>query len=197
MTKQALENVMNSLNGKNELLMKKHIVSLGKTYTVMDSDQTPLFMVKLDWGSNMMGNAISGQLGKWAGRMMHYTYSVFDNNQELALEIRKGSGSFKSTFAVTEPESGEQIGSIYMKRSLIGGMNASWLDTGTNTPTITTKGNVLRRQYSMFDQNQAEIAAVRHKIVAVRDVWKIDVMESSNSLHAVIFATVLDFEKEM
>lgn len=197
MAKQALENVINALNGKTQLLMKKHIISLGKIYTVMDENQSPLFTVKLGWGSNMMGNMLSNQMGKWAGRMMNYSYSVYDNNEELALQIQKGSGSFKSTFAVIEPETNENIGSIYLKRSLIGGMNASWLDASTNTPTITTKGNVIRRQYSMLDQNMAEIASVRHKIVAVRDVWKIEVMDISNSLHAVIFATVLDFEKEM
>lgn len=197
MSKQALDNVMNSLNGQTELLMKKHIISLGKFYDVMDSNQSKLFSVRLDWGSNMAGNMLAGQLGRWAGRMMHYTYSVYDGNNEIALEINKGSGAFKSTFQVVEPETGEKMGSIYMKRSLIGGMNANWLDASSNQPTINTKGNIMRRQYTMLNQNMAEVATVRHKIVAVRDVWTLNITDSSDSLHAVIFATVLDFEKEM
>lgn len=196
MTKQALDNVVNALEGKTELLMKKKILSLGKNYTVMDSSQTPLCYVRLDMGSNMMGNIASNYLGKWAGRMMQYTYSVEDTGNENALEIHKGKGAWKTNFEVTEPETGENLGVISLKRGLVGGMLAQWADQSSGQVAMVTQGNVMRRQYKITDTNNAEVASVRHKIAAVRDTWTLNVSPEHN-LKAVIFATILDFEKEM
>jgi uncharacterized protein YxjI len=198
MSKQALENVTNSLKGNKEILMKKKIVSLGKNYTVMNSSHNPLCYVRLNWGSNVGGALVSNYMGKWAGRMMNYTYTVNDESDQTALEIKKGGGSWSSNFDVREPESGEHIGIIQFKRSfLIGGMRARWVDPKTEQVLITTQGNVIRRKYKMMDGSGREIAKVRHKIAAVRDVWKLEVFSGNENLHAVIFATVLDFEKEM
>lgn len=197
MSKQALDNINQALAGQSELLMKQKLIQLGKNYWVMDSNQNTICNVRLNWGSNMMGNVLSSQLGKWAGRMMQYTYSVTDTNDQVALEIRKGAGSFKSFFNIVEPDSGENIGGIGLKRSLVGGMSAEWQDPQSGSTLITTKGNVIRRQYEMVDPSGSQIATVRHKIVAVRDVWQLQITGGTNHLHAVIFATVLDFEKEM
>ncbi len=197
MSKQALDNVTNALQGKVELLMKKKILALGKNYTVMDKDQNPLCYVKLDWGSNMAGNMLSGYMGKWAGRMMQYTYSVQDTNEEIALEIRKGPGAWKTNFEVVETESSEKFGTISMKRSLIGGMLAQWSEPNSNQVMMKTQGNVIRRQYKIVDENEGEIASVRHKIAAIRDTWTLDIHTGKESMEAVVFATVLDFEKEM
>ena len=79
----------------------------------------------------------------------------------------------------------------------MGGMSAEWQDPQSGSTLITTKGNVIRRQYEMVDPSGSQIATVRHKIVAVRDVWQLQITGGTNHLHAVIFATVLDFEKEM
>ncbi len=197
MSKQALDNITNALAGNNELLMKQKIMQLGKNYTVMDSNQNPLCYVRLDWKSNMAGNMLSSIGGRMVGRMMKYTYAVSDSSNQPALEIRKGPGSFKSYFDIVEPESSEKIGGIGLKRSLIGGMQAEWQDPQSGQPLIRTQGNVIRRQYSMVDPSGNEIATVRHKIAAIRDVWKLDIKGGTNHLHAVIFASILDFEKEM
>lgn len=197
MVKEALDNVINSLSGKSELLMKKKILALGKNYTVMDTLENPLCYVRLNFGSNIAGNILSRDMGKWAGRMMQYTYTVEDANQQNALEIRKGPGAWKTNFQVTEPETGQQVGVISMKRGLVGGMLAQWFDPASNAVTLKTQGNVLRRQYAMLDENNTEVASVRHKIVAIRDTWNLNLNAGSNHLEAVVFATVLDFEKEM
>lgn len=197
MSKQALENIKKSLVGKSELLMKQKIIQLGKNYWVMDSDENTLCNVRLDWGSNMAGNMVSGVAGRWAGRMMHYTYVVSDANNDPALEIRKGSGSFKTYFDVVEPETGERLGGIGLSRSLVGGMKTAWQDPQSSEIVLTTKGNVLRRQYSMVDGNSNEVASVRHKIVAIRDVWQLRISGMEHQLQAIVFSVVLDFEKEM
>lgn len=197
MSKEALENINNALAGQSELLMKQKLVQLGKNYWVMDSNQKTLCNVRLDMGSNIAGNLISGIAGKWAGRMGKYTYVVSDANDQTALEIRKGSGSFKTFFEITEPDTGETIGGIGLQRSLVGGMQAVWQEPQSGNPLITTKGNVLRRQYAMLDPNGNEIATVRHKIAAIRDVWQLKINGPENHLHSVIFAAILDFEKEM
>ena len=198
MSKNALENVTSSLKGNRELLMKKKIISLGKNYTIMDKSHNPLCYVRLNWGSNVGGTIVSNYAGKWAGRMMNYTYTVSDKEDQTALEIRKSGGSWKARFDVAEPETGERIGIIDLKRTfLIGGIRANWLDPKSGQIMIATKGNVIRRKYRMVDGSGNEIAKVRHKIAAIRDVWKLETASGNENLHAVIFSTVLDFEKEM
>jgi hypothetical protein len=38
---------------------------------------------------------------------------------------------------------------------------------------------------------------VRHKILAIRDVWQLELDPRVNHLYSALFATVLDFEKTM
>ncbi len=198
MSKQALDNITSSVGGNSELLMKKKILNLGKHYIVMDQNQATLCNVILDWGQNIGGQMLSSVAGKWAGRMMSYTYRVTDANGQEALEIRKGKGSFKTHFDIVEPETGENIGGIGLKRGLLfGGMKAQWVDPKTGQGLISVRGNIMRRKYVMLDPSGNEIAKVRHKIMAIRDVWKLELTSGTNHLHAMIFATVLDFEKEM
>lgn len=197
MSKAALDNVIQALEGNTELLMKKKMIALGKHYTVMDKDQRPLCSVHLDWGQNMGGALLSSLGGKWLGRRSQYLYEVKDANDQLALEIRKGVGSFKAQFTVVELEGNTNLGIISLKRSLIGGMRAQWLDPSSSQVLMHTKGNVIRRKYVILDPQGNEIAKVRHKIMAIRDVWQIYLNSQSSHLNAMIFATILDFEKEM
>lgn len=198
MSKQALDRVVESLKGKPELLMQKKILALGKNYTVTDENHNTICFVRLNWGSNMAGNLVSGYMGKWAGRSMSYTYTVNDAEDQNALEIRKSGGAWSSNFEVVEPEQQQRIGIIQLKRTfLIGGIKAQWVNPSSNQTEIVTSGNVMRRKYTMVTPDGSEIAKVRHKIAAIRDTWKLEVSTGEQNLHAVIFATVLDFEKEM
>ena len=129
---------------------------------------------------------------------MKYTYKINDNQDNLALEVKKYAGSWKTSFEVVEPESGTVIGKILLKRSfLIGGIKARWAKSENDDPIMTVKGNVMRRKYLIIGSNGAEIAKIRHKIVAIRDVWPIKIHDQTMGLQAIIFAAVLDFEKEM
>jgi len=41
------------------------------------------------------------------------------------------------------------------------------------------------------------VGRVRHKILAIRDVWQLELNPQINHLYSALFATVLDFEKKM
>jgi uncharacterized protein YxjI len=198
MSQNALNSITAELNGKEEILMKKKIVALGKHYNVMDKDKNNICSVHLSWGQNLGGESISQYGGKWIGRSMKYTYKIKDNQDELALEVKKYAGSWKTSFEVVEPETGTIIGKILLKRSfLIGGIKARWTKSDSDDPVMTVKGNVMRRKYLIVGSDGKEIAKIRHKIVAVRDVWPIKLYDKKMGLQAIIFAAVLDFEKEM
>lgn len=200
MSKQAFNNVNTALEGNSEILMKKAMISFGKNYTVMDQNQKPLMFVRLDAGQNVTGSLVKGALGgvgRILARRMSYTYRVNDANDQNALEIRKGTGAYKSQFDVVEPDSGDKIGVITMKRGFIGGMQAHWQDPKSNETLLSTRGNVMRRKYVITGPAGNEVAKVRHKIAAIRDVWKLELSQGTNHLHSVIFASILDFEKEM
>lgn len=197
MVNEPLEAINKALSGKSELLMKKKILAAGKNYAVMDENQNHLCYVYLSAKQNIVGNLLSGALGSWVGREMGYTYMVQDAFNQDALVVKKGAGAWSANFGIFDAVTGEQTAMIGLKRSLIGGMQAQWLDKDSGQTLMQTKGNVLKRQYQILDANGGELGAVRHKIAAVRDVWMLKLDPGANILNAAIFATVLDFEKEM
>ena len=198
------QNIVQALSSQSTLLMKMRILSLGKNYDVMDATQRVLCQIGLDAGQNvagqMLGSAVSqlaGEyIGRYAARSMNYTYTVKDAAGNLGLEIRKTGGGNHSQFQVSEPMGGTPVGLIDLKRSLIGGLNAIWI-APAGQALMSTKGNILRRKYSILGPDGRDVGRVRHKILAIRDVWQLDLDPGSNHLFSSIFATILDFEKKM
>ncbi|MCI4320932.1 MAG: hypothetical protein L3K18_03160 [Thermoplasmata archaeon] len=200
----AAQNIVNSLQGQPMLLMKMQILSLGKNYWVMDKEQKPLCYIGLDAAQNvsgaLLGSAVSSLAGDYVGRYVQrsqqYTYTVKDQSQQVAMLIKKGSGGNKTQFNVVDAATGGSFGVIDMKRSLIGGLKATWL-APNGAPMMSTKGNIIRRKYSIVGPDGREVGRVRHKILAIRDVWQLEFESGANHLYSAIFATVLDFEKKM
>ncbi len=200
----AAAQILQSLSNQGKLLMKMRILSLGKNYDVMNEQQQVLCQVGLDASQNMKGGLVSGAVGAVAGdfvgrivaRNMTYTYTVKDPQGNLAYEIRKGSGAYTAEFVVWDPVANAPVGTIGMKRSFIGGLKAVWLDPAGQT-YLSTKGNIIRRKYEMLGPDGRPVGHVRHKILAIRDVWELDLDPQVNHLYSALFATVLDFEKKM
>lgn len=186
------------------LLMKMRILSFGKNYDVMDPEQRVLCQVGLDAGQNvkgqLIGSAVSqvagSYIGRWAARSMQYTYVVRDAQGQPALEIRKGIGGNKSQFQVVDPQQNVLLGTIDMQRSLIGGLKASWVAPDGQI-YLKSKGNIIRRKYEILGPQGSSVGRVRHKILAIRDVWQLELSPQVNHLYSALFATVLDFEKKM
>jgi uncharacterized protein YxjI len=79
---------------------------------------------------------------------------------------------------------------------MIGGLKATW-GGPDGQPWMTTKGNIIRRKYTIVAPDGRVLGRVRHKILAIRDVWQLELDPGANHLYSAIFATVLDFEKKM
>ncbi|MGC2290069.1 MAG: hypothetical protein WA688_09490 [Thermoplasmata archaeon] len=194
------QNIMQALSNQPNLVMKMQIFSMGKNYDVMDPNQTVLCRIGLTSGQNMQGqmleSAVGGYLGRYVGRSMNYTYTVKDPAGNLGFEIRKTGGGNHSQFQVVDPFLGTPVGLIELKRSLMGGLTATWV-APAGQPLMTTKGSILRRTYEIMGPDGREVGHVRHKILAIRDVWELELGPGSNHLFSSMFATILDFEKEM
>jgi uncharacterized protein YxjI len=198
------QGVVQTLAGQPLLLMKMRILSFGKNYDVMDGQQRVLCQVGLDAGQNVKGQVIGsavsqlagGYVGRWAQRSLEYTYIVRDAQGTPALEIRKGSGGNKAEFQVVDPQSNVLLGKIDLKRSLIGGLKASWVNPDGSV-YLHSKGNIIRRKYEILGPDGSSVGRVRHKILAIRDVWQLELSPGVNHMFSVLFATVLDFEKKM
>lgn len=88
--------IIQSLSGQATLLMKMKILSFGKNYDVMDSNQSVLLTIGLDAGQNVKGLAVGAAVsqiagdyvGRWAARRREYTYDVKDPQGNLAMQIR-------------------------------------------------------------------------------------------------------------
>jgi uncharacterized protein YxjI len=200
----AAQNIVNSLQGQKLLQMKMQMMTFAKNYWVMDQAQNPLCYIGLDASQNVSASVISGAvgavagsyIGKYVARSQEYTYILKDANQQPAMLIKKGKGGNQSRFDVVDAMTGGSFGAIEMKRSLIGGLHATWVDPNGNA-VMVTKGNIIRRKYSINGPDGREIGRVRHKILAVRDVWELEFETGANHLYSTIFATILDFEKKM
>lgn len=196
--------IVQALSGQPRLLMKMRILSLGKYYDVMDPEQRVLCTIGLDSGQNvrgaLLGAAVSQVAGDYVGRWMQrreaYTYDVTDPRGGLAMQVRKGVGGNAATFQVVDAGTQSEVGRIDLKRTLLGGLSATWI-APDGTPYLNTKGNILRRQYEMLGPGGESWGRVRHQILAVRDVWQLELDPRVNHLYSALFATVLDFEKKM
>jgi uncharacterized protein YxjI len=198
------QNIVQALSNQSTLLMKMQILSFGKNYDVMDQNKSPLCRIGLDAGQNVRGQLLGAAVsqlagdyvGRYATRSMNYTYTVKDPAGNLGLEIRKTGGGNHSQFQVEDPFAGTPVGLIDMKRSLFGGLKATWL-APSGPPLMQTKGNIIRRKYAITGPDGREMGRVRHKILAIRDVWQLELNPGSNHLFSSIFAAILDFEKKM
>jgi len=170
----------------------------------MNEQQQVLCKVGLDSGQNvkgqLLGSAVSSlagdYVGRWAQRSLAYTYVVRDAQGNPALEIRKGSGGNKAEFVVVDPQTNVALGKIDLQRSLIGGLKASWVAPDGQV-YLHSKGNIIRRKYEIVGADGRSMGRVRHKILAIRDVWQLELEPQVNHLFSALFATVLDFEKKM
>jgi uncharacterized protein YxjI len=198
------QSIISSLSSQPLLLMQMKVLSLGKNYSVMDPQKRLLATIGLDANQNMTGAVIGSAvasvagdyIGRYARRSLTYTYDVKDPTGNLALQIVKSGGGNSSSFAVNDPSTNGSFGTIQMKRSLFGGLKATWVDPNGQT-RIASKGNIIRRKYAMLGPDGREIGRVRHKILAIRDTWELELEAGSNHLFSALFATVLDFEKKM
>jgi uncharacterized protein YxjI len=129
-------------------------------------------------------------------RRQEYVYDVKDPQGDLVLQVRKGLGGNAATFEVVEMATQAAIGRIDMQRSLIGGLQATWV-APTGQAYLHTQGNILRREYEILGPQGESLGRIRHKILAVRDVWQLELDPRVNHLYSAIFATTLDFEKKM
>ncbi len=196
--------LVQSLSGQQTLLMRMRVLSFGKYYDVMDPNQTVLMTIGLDAGQNvkgmLVGAAVGGFAGRYAGSWMarrrEYVYDVKDPQGNLVLQVRKGVGGNAATFGVVEMASQAPVGWIALKRSLIGGLRATWVAPGGQA-YLNTRGNILRRKYAILGPHGEGFGHVRHKVLAVRDVWQLELDPRVNHLYSALFATILDFEKKM
>lgn len=203
-TNPIAQGVVQSLAGQSTLLMKMQILSFGKNYDVMDAQQKVLCKVGLDAGQNVKGAVVGaavsqlagGYIGRFVQRSLTYTYIVRDAQGNPALEIRKGSGGNTAEFQIVDPQMNVVLGKIDLKRSLIGGLKASWVAPNGQI-YLHSKGNIIRRKYEILGPDGRSVGRVRHKILAIRDVWQLELDPGVNHLYSALFATVLDFEKKM
>lgn len=197
------QGIINTLSSRQRLLMKRRILSLGDYYDVMDENQGVICTIGLDATQNVKGalvgaavSAVAGDyIGRFAQRSRQYTYTVKDPAGNLAMEIRKGSGGNRAQFDIVDAATNGNYGAVMMKRSLFGGLKAQWV-APNGQPLMLSKGNIIRRKYKIVDAGGRELGRVRHKIIAIRDVWQLELDSGANHLYSAIFAIILDFEKK-
>jgi uncharacterized protein YxjI len=182
------------LAGRTNFKVRQRALSIGATYDILDEQKNPLFKIKQD-ASQAVGTALVGALaGDLVKRHMKRSYTILTSDDRTVGWIKKGSGAFKTAYTITLADN-RMVGYINVKRSLIGGLKASLMDS-QNKPMISTKGNLIRRKYMMKDAGGGECARVTAKMLQVRDTYDVELKSQMHPIYPLTFAVIIDFEKD-
>jgi len=187
------------LKGLKNFLVQHQMLSMGHSYRVLDSNKRHLFTVQGNTNQNLQGNAMEnllggGYLGRLAGRSVNMTYNLTDSHGTLFGTIAKEGGGNSSTFTLTDA-AGQRAATIHLQRSLVGGITATAVD-GAGHPLLQTSGNLMRHNFMIKGASGHELAKVHEAWVAVRDTYNLDVMGDIDPVYPLVFAVMIDFEKE-
>ncbi len=174
---------------------------MGHSYRVMDAEKRPLFTVRGNVGQNVRGNLLGSlaggsdsYLGRMAARSVDMSYLLTDPEGQPRGQIAKSGGANESVFTLSDP-TGRELVRVNLKRSLIGGVSATAV-APDGRPLFGTSGNLLRHNFAIQDGSGAVVARVHEAWVAVRDTYRLDLEQDVDPLLPLVFAVVIDFEKE-
>ena len=186
------------LTGRNYLVQHKAL-SLGHSYRVMDASKKHLFTVQGDAAQNITGNLLGnlaggGYIGRLAARSVNMTYGIVAADGTRWGQLAKTGGGNQSMFTLTD-NAGQPWVIIQMERGLMGGVKATavWPN---GQPMMQTSGNLLRHNFMIRDGAGADLAKVHEQWVSIRDTYNVDIMGNIDPLFPLVYAVVIDYEKE-
>jgi uncharacterized protein YxjI len=188
------------LQGGQKFLLQHEMLSGGRNYRVMNHEKRHLFTVREGrvqalttdlLGGMRMREGLTLNVG---GRPLSYSWTVADapGNPQGAIAIEVQGNTAVSTLS---DATGAPVLSIRVQRGMMGGLTATAASSDGRT-LLEAKGNLLHHNFSIHDASGAEVAKIHEAWASVRDTYNLDLTGNTDPLFPLIFAILIDREKE-
>ncbi|MGA8709979.1 MAG: zinc-ribbon domain-containing protein [Thermoplasmata archaeon] len=191
------------LRGVRNFLLQHQLTGLGRSYRVLTPEKRHLFTVKENVGQEMRSNFLGNMMGQQgAGTGLG---SVATGHRTFAWTVHDAAGAVRGniTFQVSgyhavstlTDEAGAPVLVVNVNRGLVGGLTAT-ADLPDGRPMFQTKGNLIRHNFSITDATGRELAKIHEAFVSIRDTYNLDLVAEVDPLGPLVFAILIDREKE-
>jgi uncharacterized protein YxjI len=191
------------LQGGRTFLLQHQLVGGGRNYRVLNAEKRPLFTVKENFGQEMRSNLLGGMLGQSGSNFGLGSTAL--NRQTMAWTIHDSAGGQRAsiTFQISgyhvvstlTEASGTPLQVVTVDRGLVGGLTAmAALPDGR--PLFQSKGNLIHHNFAILDATGREVAKIHEAWASVRDTYSLDLVAPVDPLGPLIFAILIDREKE-
>jgi hypothetical protein len=197
----SLGSVLGVEGGRN-FLLQHQLMSNGRNYRVLNSEKRHLFTVRESFGQEVRANFLGGSgmsrpafgLGALAMGTRSFVWEVLDaaGTPRGRISIQVSRGNAVSTLADL---AGTPLLAINVDKGLVGGLAAT-AATVDGRPMFQAHGNLIHHNFSIQDPAGQEVAKVHEAWASVRDTYNVDLTGNVDPLGPLIFAILIDREKE-
>lgn len=189
------------LRGGRNFLLQHQFTALGRSYRVMNSEKRQLFTVKeeLEQELNTNLDRLLGQQGAGAEGLAALGQRVFLWTVRDATGAVRGGLQFRTSgfhaVATLVDSAGVPLLVVNVDRSVVGGLTAT-AAFPDGRPMFQTHGNLIHHNFSIADPSGRELAKIHEAWASVRDTYGLDLVADVDPLGPLIFAIIIDREKE-
>jgi hypothetical protein len=178
------------------------MATAGRNYRILDAEKHHLFTVRENVRQELRANFLGGmgqsgggfRVGPFGTASRTFAWTVLDatGNARGTITIQLSGYTATSTLADV---TGAPVLAIQVERGLAGGMTATAAYPDGHA-MFQAKGNLIRHNFSILDPAGAEVAKIHEAWASVRDTYNLDLVGNADPLCTVIFAVMIDREKE-
>lgn len=191
------------LQGVRNFLLQHQLTGAGRSYRVLSSGKQLLFTVKENFGQEMRSNLLGGVFGQQAPGLGLGSTAL--TRRTLAWTVHDSTGALRGniTFQISgyhalstlADAGGTPVLVVNVDRGLVGGLTAT-AASPDGRPLYQAKGNLIHHNFSITDPGGHELAKIHEAWASVRDTYNLDLAASIDPLGPLIFAILIDREKE-
>jgi uncharacterized protein YxjI len=175
--------------------VQHQFLSGGHSYRVLTPEKRHLFTVRENLAAEMSANMAGLTIG--FGQLLQnrtYAWTVDD-----ATGTHRGSVAFQisgyhSMATLTDP-AGAPLLTVNVDRGMLGKLNAT-AGAPDGRPLFQVQGNLIHHNFAIVDAAGHEVAKIHEAWASVRDTYGLDLTQPVDPLGPLIFAIIIDREKE-
>ncbi|HTW39246.1 MAG TPA: zinc-ribbon domain-containing protein [Thermoplasmata archaeon] len=193
------------IQGIQNFLLQHQMMAAGHSYRVLDHQKRHLFSARENFGAEAQANTTGGGLfGAMQAGMLGGGFQNRSLNRAFAWSIHDAQGNPRGAIAVQlqgsvatstlSDAAGTPLFTCQINRGFTGMTATAVYPDGR--PLLEAKGHLISHNFALHDASGAEVAKVHEAWASVRDTYNLDVSAKVDPLAPLIFAILIDREKE-
>jgi uncharacterized protein YxjI len=187
------------IRGVQNFLLQHQLMGQGHSYRVLDHQKRHLFTAKENFGAeaqatwaNFAGGGLLQGLANSA-QTRAFAWSIIDAQGNVRGTITVQLRGNTATSTVADSGGGTQFVCTISR----GFASMTAAAVGPNgQPLLEAKGHLISHNFSLHDPGGAEVAKVHEAWASMRDTYNLDVGAKVDPLAPLLFAILIDREKE-